>query len=324
MNKRKKILSIVLKTVIGLGSTWIIYYRLKGDFTPKNMELLTGAIFNETGLWSLVGCILLIPINWGIESYKWKLITSPVEFISFKTASKSVYSGVCVGNLAPGRATEFLAKIIFFKPENRAQITVLHFINGMFQLSVTYLLGFLALSFKAESFGNEFQWIANVAMGVAIVIIFVFVLSLIKVESILKFVTRRITKNKEEVDVNYRFTAKIVGNLFGFSVLRYAVFFLQMMLILNLFTAYNFERGVMLSVLLYFLITTTIPMISFLEAAIRAAVALVVFKDSGISNAALALSSVIIWLVNIILPSIVGYFILLKQDFDFKLTKARQ
>src|SRR5688572_30961137 len=81
--------------------------------------------------------ILLIPVNWGIEAYKWKLITAPIQWVSYKTATKSVYSGVCLGNLAPGRATEFLAKIIFFKIENRPKISVLHFVGGMFQLSIT-------------------------------------------------------------------------------------------------------------------------------------------------------------------------------------------
>jgi hypothetical protein len=65
-------------------------------------------------------------------------------------------------------------------------------------------------------------------------------------------------------------------------------------------------------------------MISILEAAIRAAVALVVFKDTGVSNTALALSSVTVWIINIIIPSIAGYFILLKQNFDFKFTSAKK
>ena len=60
------------------------------------------------------------------------------------------------------------------------------------------------------------------------------------------------------------------------------------------------------------------PMISVIEAPIRAAIALVVFKDAGLSDAGLALASVLIWLVNIIVPSIFGYLVLLKQNFNFK------
>ena len=65
-------------------------------------------------------------------------------------------------------------------------------------------------------------------------------------------------------------------------------------------------------------------MISFIEAAIRAAVALIVFKNCGISNAALALASILIWILNIVVPSIVGYFILIKQNFNFKISLPKK
>jgi len=70
---------------------------------------------------------------------------------------------------------------------------------------------------------------------------------------------------------------------------------------------------------IYYLITTTIPMISIIEAPIRAAIALIVFQDLEISSSVVALTSILIWLLNIILPSIYGYIVLVKQNFDFKL-----
>jgi hypothetical protein len=65
-------------------------------------------------------------------------------------------------------------------------------------------------------------------------------------------------------------------------------------------------------------------MISFIEAAIRTAVAIVVFKNCGISNTTLALASILIWMLNIIIPSIIGYFILLKQNFNFKFSLLKK
>jgi hypothetical protein len=86
----------------------------------------------------------------------------------------------------------------------------------------------------------------------------------------------------------------------------------------------TFNYAIFSGVALYFLITTTLPMISVLEAATRAAVAIVVFRGSGISDTVLALSSVLIWLVNIIIPSIFGYIILLRQNFNFKLFRSKK
>lgn len=323
MQTRKKILSLLIKLLIGVGSFLIIYIRLKSDFTPEKLDLLYASAFSATGVICFLFCLLLIPVNWGIEAYKWKLITAPIQWVSYKTATKSVYAGVCLGNLAPGRATEFLAKIIFFKIENRPKITVLHFVGGMFQLSITIISGFIALLFMLKDFGGDSAWMTYTTSTIGVLLLALLTLSIYKINDLLNFISKKISKQSQVEDFNYRFTAKVLLKLFGFSALRYSVFFLQMVLLI-----YLFHRGISVSIFpeiaLYFLITTTIPMISVLEAAIRAAVALVVFKDSGVSNSALALSSLLIWLVNIIVPSIFGYIILLRQNFNFKLFKTKK
>jgi hypothetical protein len=271
----------------------------------------------------LLLCLLLIPVNWGIEAYKWKLITAPIQWVSYRTATKSVYSGVCLGNLAPGRATEFLAKIIFFKIANRPKITVLHFVGGMFQLSITIIAGFIALMVKLNDFGGDSAWMRYTAPVIGVILLALLVLSIYKINFILNYISKKISKGQPVEDFHYRFTGRSLSLLFGFSILRYCVFFLQFFLLILLFDP-EITMAIFPGIALYFLITTTLPMISVLEAAIRAAVALVVFKDSGISNTALALSSVLIWLVNIILPSIFGYYILLRQNFNFKLFKTKK
>lgn len=301
----------------------IVYLRLKDDFTADKLDLLKNTILSSEGLISMIVCMLLIPVNWGIESYKWKIITTPVEKISFKQAQCSVYSGVCLGNLAPGRATEFLAKIIFFKSDNRPKITVLHFVNGMFQLSITYLIGFIALAYQMNSFGEEYIWIAYTAISTAAIVLIIFILCIIKIDKVLDMVSKKISKEKQLEKLEYQFTKAQLFQLFGLSLVRYIVFFIQMAMLFYLFSGV-FTFTIAVGIALYFLITTTIPMISFLEAAIRAAVALVVFKNSGVSNTELALSSVSIWIINIIIPSIAGYYFLLQQNFNFKFSSAKK
>lgn len=324
MLQRKKILSLVLKIFVGLGSFVIIYLKLKNDLTAEKLSLLSSAASSYTGTLSFLLCLLLIPINWGIESYKWKLITTPIEKISLKIAVKSVYSGVCVGNLAPGRATEFLGKIIFFKPENRARITVIHFLNGMFQLSITIITGLIALMIELKGFGHNYKGLAYTAGGISLVLLMVFGFCLYKIDFILELVSKKISKDKQIEQFTYQLTHGLILKISGLSLLRYSVFFGQMLLLLYLFHQSGFPVSVLSSISLYFLITTVIPMISVLEAPIRAAIALVVFKDSDISGAGLALSSVLLWLVNIIIPSIYGYAILLKQNFNFKLFQSKK
>lgn len=325
MFEAKKIVTTLVKIIIGVLSLGIIYCKLKADFTADKIAILYSILFTVKGVVCIILCLLLIPINWGIESYKWKIITQPVEEISFKTAMQSVYSGVCLGNLAPGRATEFIAKIYFFNIENRSQIAVLHFVGGMFQLAISIVFGLIALFFKFKNFNADNVWIAYLVSVLAVVVFGFFVLCLFKLPKILAFVYKKISKQKNiNSGFNYVFTKSQLFKLIAFSTLRYFVFSVQLFLLLFLFYKGPFSLQIVFGIWLYFLIVSIVPMISFVEAAIRAAVALIVFKDCGISNAALALASILIWILNIVLPSIAGYFILIKQNFNFKISKEKK
>lgn len=321
MPQPKKILSALIKLAIGLGSFFVIWYRLRNDLSPDKLHLLVDSAGTWRGMTALLLCLLLIPVNWGIEAWKWQLITAPIEKISYAQATRSVYSGVCVGNLAPGRATEFLGKIIFFRPSNRAQITVIHFLNGMFQLSVTLLSGLVALFLRLQSFGDEYIVIARLAAGLSIALLAFFVVCLFRVEWILNLAAQKVQRDKNATNFSYQLSHGLMIRIFALSVLRFSVFFGQMLLLIALFHPMQPDGALLVSVALYFLLTTVIPMFSLIEAAVRAAIALVVFRDSGIPASALALSSILLWVVNIIVPSAGGYVVLLKQKFDFKLKR---
>ena len=234
---------------------------------------------------------------------------------------KSVYSGLCVGNLAPGRATEFLAKVLFFKSENRPTITLLHFVNGMFQLSITIVLGLIALILKFNP-GNGVSSTQFLLIGIFCMLLLAFFsLFIFRFNALQKWIFGLFKKSLNEKNIPYTFTKDSVSKLFFFSIVRYLVFTTQFVLVLKMFYAGPLNTMVLASVCVYFLLTTILPMISFIEPAIRAAIALLVFAGLEISEVSLVTTAILVWLINIVLPSIVGYIIIVKEKFDFSIFK---
>lgn len=322
MSKVKKILSPLIKVVLGLACFSVIWYRLAPEFSAQNLTLLSHQIFTPKGFWCLIAALVLIPVNWGIEAYKWQLITKPVQAITYQRATRSVYAGVCVGNLAPGRATEFLAKIFFFDAEKRSQVTVLHFVGGLFQLSITIIAGFAALYTQVHLLAGNLKWLQYLLPVLGGILILALIAGVWKINFLLQYASKRLNRNQETAPLTYQFTGSQLFQLFVFSALRYVVFLAQFYFLLALLSNSPIAN-ILSGIALYFLITTILPMFSAIEAAVRAAVALVVLKDSGISATGLALSSVLLWIINIIVPSIVGYVFLIRENFDFKLVRAR-
>lgn len=319
MSTNKKTISFLIKLLIGVISFWIIYTRLSSIPQLKEQCIFW---FSEPDMYLILLVVLfLMPVNWGIESYKWKSITKQIEPISYSTALKSVFSGICVGNIAPGRAMEFLAKIVFFKPDNRPSVTVLHFINGMFQMLITVTVGLISITYKLNQYNQSSSFIyAVLAVGILMILFFCWaILNVSFIQQKLKFI--KWFKQMDDAK-HIRFSKSLIIKLVSLSIVRYAVFTTQFYLIYNSLSPNNNIIQVFMSVAAYFMLTSLIPMISVIEPAIRAAIALFVFNNSGDNTIIVVLASTFVWIINVVIPSIIGYVIILKEKIDFKTARV--
>lgn len=316
MSGRKKILAYSVKITVGLLCAFIIYSKIR--FNAGSGELVTQALHNSTSLMLIVLSCCLVPFNWGIESYKWRFITSSVQAISFGKAFQSVLAGVCVGNLAPGRSTEFVGKIMFFDPENRAMATLLHFVNGLFQLLVTISIGILGLliSFSAAGSGR-LAW-AVFALSLLLLALFILVIARFGWLQQKLFSIKWLQRYKPAHTV--QLSKRHIVLLLSASLIRYATFTLQFYLLLLCFGIHAGVAHLLPGIAVYFMLTSVVPMISVAEPAIRAAIALFVFSGGSSDAYALQLVAVstMLWLINIVLPSIAGYIVILKEKFIIK------
>ncbi len=321
LSKYKNIITWLVKILVGLASFALIYWRLKDDLTPEKLQHIQNSFSTATAYFLLFFCLLLLPLNWGIESYKWKLITKPVEEITYGRAVRSVLAGLCVGNLAPGRATEFVAKVLFFKSENRGTITLLHFTNGLFQLSITIVLGLIALLSKCDM-TNDLSAAQFLLIGITCMFLLsLFLLMIFKFDALQKWIFSLFKRSLGERTTSYKFKKETIVRLVSFSILRYVVFTIQFVLIFKIFYSGPINISFFASVCVYFLLTTILPMISFIEPAVRAAIALLVFGGMEISEISLVTTAIMVWLINIVIPSLIGYYIIVKEKFELSLFK---
>ncbi len=314
MFKQNKIIALCIKILIGVISFYIIYNRLSQ--IPNFKEQLASWALNPHIYLTLILVLFIMPINWGIESYKWKIITYAIEPITYKIALKSVLTGICIGNIAPGRAMEFLAKIYFFKSENRPRVTILHFINGLFQMIITVLVGVLSIVYKMNE-ANQSQALLYLILSVGFCLIIAFCWCILNID----FIQQKLSfikwfKQFDGAEKN-KLSKPLILKLITLSFIRYTIFTSQFLFIYLVLSHQTDYFQVFASIAAYFMLTSIIPMISFIEPAIRAAIALFVFKNNG-NDGVIILSSTIVWLINVIVPSIIGYVIILKEKINFR------
>ncbi len=305
----------IIKVMVGLAVFIIIYFRLRTEFTSEKITELQNTFNSSRNYWMLLLTISLFPVNWILESLKWKKITHAIEPISLFTAIKSVLVGLCVGNLTPGRLGEFAGRILFFKSENRAKASVTHFVCGITQLITTMFIGVISmLFFVSNKFSGQqnFYWILFSCLLFLTLLIWL----ILRINNVYNWL--RSTRFFKTITLGeMRYEPKVIAQLFGLSFVRYLVFSFQYVLLLFIFGASTDFLTLWMGVAISFMLMSAIPMISFIEVAVRAAIAVLIFGSFQSNGLQLITASTLLWLINIIIPSILGYIILVAEKIPF-------
>lgn len=263
---------------------------------------------DDVSIYTLIGVFVMLFANWGIEALKWQWVNKPFEKISFTLSLKSVFMGVAVSTIFPNRTGEFLGKILVLKKENRVKGIFSSILTSLSQLSITLLVGLWAL----------FILRSNVHISK----IYVFILTLVTIavllffKSIIRFLKKYIpAKWISFIDFIRFYSIKDIFIVLLLSAIRYGVFTIQLFLLMVVFGGQiSFVDFFPLSAIA-FTLTTAIPTTSLSELFVRSNVGLVVFASNQLLDNTIILAYFCLWMINILLPSLMGFYIGLKKKW---------
>lgn len=292
----------IIGWLLGLIAFTILMQRLYQSFSKTDLQYALYSLQNTHNIYLLSLATMLMPINWGIEMWKWYKISHVVENVSFKKAALSVLVGLAYGHLLSGRTSEFLGKWHFFSTKNRTHITVLHFINGAFQMYITLIIGTLFLLFY---FKNDISHTPYAHWLIWIDLIIFLLLSILLIYADKLYLLQKIFPS-----LQYKIPHSLKVKLLLWSLLRYSIFILQFYLVFLIFNPHqNFNLHFISQTSLYYMLTSIIPMISIIEIAVRSLIGILAFHASGINDVSLTFITTLIWTINLAIPSIVGFII---------------
>lgn len=292
----------------------IAIFVLKILFFGLCLSFVTSKILNEDFQFSyfldqygLIIFTLLMLINWGLESLKWKTLVISVERIPFLESYKSVLAGLSFGLLTPNRMGNFIGKILYLKPENRFKGTLFAFYGNYAQLIITTFLGALAFGFyQQEYFGIYGKGVAFLPLvfSIAMIVLYFFP-GMIKLSWFSKVFSKEMQDNITAVK-EFHLKAKVLG----IALLRHIVFTTQYLVVFSYSGQFTFPET-LIAIQLVFLFTTMVPSLIFGKILVRETVAVLVLSQLGYQTDFIINSVLFIWIVNIALPSSVGAFLLL-------------
>lgn len=262
---------------------------------------------------------LMMFFNWGLEAVKWRSLVSTLERFSFWKTFKSVLAGCSITMLTPNRIGEYGGRIMFVAEENRLKAISLTVLGSTSQLIVTMFMGTLGLFLLKISppgllFVKALPWLLNdITVYTSLAITIVLLLSYFKVHFFVNLIGRisflkSVIKYIAVVDI---FSGKQLLRILFLSLLRYMVFILQYVLLLNVM---DVQVPVVLCfwvITIFYLAMVILPTIGFVELPVRAMTSVKLISVYSGNILGIQAAAFGIWLINLVIPAIVGSILIL-------------
>ena len=310
----KKYLSIIIKIVIVFFSFYFIYHQLVEN---KSFEELDISVLIDTVKKNkvyLVGVILMMFLNWLVEALKWRYMISKIENISIMTAYRAIFTGITVSTFTPNRIGEYGGRVFCLEQGDRIKAVFITVLCSMSQLLVTILFGSISLFILFDEILIDKTFL-SVSLLIFLNLFLLF--SYFNISHIVNFLGKfkliNSFKKYLEVLVMYNFKDLLIA--FIYSNTRYFIFSLQFIILLHVFGINISFMDAILSVMLIFFFITITPTITIAEIGVRGSVAIFVLGLFSSNDIAILSSTTLLWLINLIIPAIIGSFFIFSLKF---------
>ena len=269
-------------------------------------------MFTNKDLWSIVDLRplliagLLMFVNWGLETFKWKYLLHKQHELSFFRAFGIVFTGITIGLITPNRIGEVPGRVwLLADNSNKSKSIALTAVGAYTQLLVTFVIGTIASWKLLNYFVNDSMSLyINIALTLTSLLLFFLY---IKSESVIRLIGRiSLLKSKKLIAGISSLNLETLFITYLLSALRYIVFWVQFYLVLDGFGIPLMGFRELLLIPFCFMVASFIPNILISELLVRGSVALLIFGIVSDLDAHIILASVALWAINVAIPAVLG------------------
>ncbi|MCY7310394.1 MAG: flippase-like domain-containing protein [Chitinophagaceae bacterium] len=317
LNKNTKLfINYFLGPLLFAWLAWSIYHQIKKQPDLETAWRGIKESFSTPLVWNLVAVILLMIVNWSVEAIKWKISVKPIQQVSFLKALRAVLSGVSFSVSTPNRVGEYLGRVLYMDEGNRLKTISITIVGSISQLIITLLMGCIGLIILRPGIeSNQVLspiWMKVIIYG-TIAVLSGLLLFYFRLAWIIKWVDKLPGSNRFAYLIRALedFDTGLLFKLLLLSAMRFVVFIVQYYLLFHLFAVDVSWSQVFWAVSVSFLVMAVIPTIAIVELVQRGKVMTTIMALYTTNNLGVGFTTAGIWLINLIIPAIIGSLLLL-------------
>jgi hypothetical protein len=329
-SKVRKTLDIAIRLLIATMALSYIFYRIYNLPQGQLGAFANSVLAGKGVVYTAAALLLLMVINWGIESVKWRMLIRQSEEISMGKAYQAVLGGLAVSVFTPNRVGEFIGRVFILQKTDPVKAILLTLVGSFSQLLVTVVAGTAAYVVFAPKYLSlmlfDSTWLVSgisIAMALlSLFMIFIFfnipVLHRISILLPEKY-SERI---KNSIDAIAGCSKQLLLKTVLLSALRYLVFSTQFFMAIRLMGLHFTAQECLLAIPVLYLMLMAIPTVALTEIGVRGSVSVFIFGlmagPRGLDSSgmlAIISASTLIWFLNIALPSLAGVLVVFRLKF---------
>jgi uncharacterized membrane protein YbhN (UPF0104 family) len=256
-------------------------------------------------------------LNWLLESLKWQYLSRRLARISVWEAVEAVFCGLTWAIFTPNRVGEYGGRVMFLPNRKRIHGVFAMAVGSFAQNVITNITGLLASLWFIYYFLelNTWAFISITVLSLTFLgILLVFYFNIKWLVTVLNRI-RFLKKYHRFFDIMGRYNFNELLLVIGYSLARFFVFTFQYYLVIHLLLPNIPFFEMMMTVIVFIFIQSALPSLDLLDIGVRSFTAAHLFLY--ITNQQIAIIAAVsaIWLINLIIPAILGSVFVLKLKF---------
>ena len=317
LRSRGGVWNTAIKLVVFLLLAGVIYRQI---IARENIEQLWSAFRESTTASSwpwLALALLLMPLNWAFETQKWRVLIQNFEVLSFGRACRAVLSRVTLSLFTPKREGEYGGRILFLRPEHNWQGVIATLVGSYAQLLVLLGAGLMGTLYFAQAHQLLEALFLPLLFFLGLGLIGLLLFCFFNIDLIVPIAKRipllyRFRRFLKHVRLLESYSTEELVRALRFAGLRYATYALQYYLFIRFFGIEVPPLEGMAGIATIFLFQTSIPLPPLMGLLVRGKVALFVWGLYSANEIAILAATFGLWILNLILPALVGTAFMLK------------
>lgn len=316
---KNKALNLLIKTAILVLLIYTLYRQI---MTGEHREALTVVFwqqFQRGNQWWIMAVVVLMPINWLLESRKWQLLMQPLAPVSLWESVRAILAGVTISMFTPNRIGEYGGRLLAVDARHNWPTVLASLVGSFAQLLVLLGWGVIGAYFCLKSlFAPEpYLLLSSFLLGGS----FVGILGLVyfNVDLIIP-ILRRFPWGKwsrpvfKQLLALRHFHRPLLLRALIFAFMRYAVYSLQYYLTLRFFGLNAPILAAFSGISTIFLIQTSIPLPPLMGLLARGEIALFVWSHYSDNSLGILTATFLLFIINLSVPALLGAGIIVKTN----------